>query len=280
MREFSTLANVIRLVSKMQNPMVLSSLADTLNYHCTIFEAMGTLQSSFETLLQRYQSLRALKITEPSLLRSLADLAIRIPRIQHIGRHLHSELNGNIYKGSIAAFSPVSNPTTEVSHSADSDFHDEVERLLSSGSSIDKQALVRLFKNIMTRIEDVSDRKPSGESNFNLNNLLVRLRCLDTKGFDELMEAWISHTMTRKHPITFFQVLKSMVVTGCLSLTSVTGCSARFLELKAEADMELARAEIAIGTMQLLISVSSPLVDQVGSYLNSCQITEFNYLLE
>lgn len=245
--------------------MVLSSLADTLNYHGTIFEAMGILQISFETLLQRYQSLRALKVIDSSLLRSLADLAVRLPRAQHIGRHLNSELNGNIYKGSLAAFSPVSNPTTEVSHSADSEFHDEVERLLSSGSSIDKPVFIRLFKNIMTRIEDVSDKQLPGESNFNLNNLLVKLRFLDTRGFDELLGSWISQTLKSKHSMTFFQLLASLVVAGCLSFSSVTACSAKFLESQAEGSMTLVQASIAVGTLQLITPASSHIIDQASS---------------
>lgn len=269
-QEFSALGEIIKWVSASDDPIVLGSLADTLNYHCTTFEALESLQDCFDILLQRYQSLRARKITEMSLLRSLADLATRLPRTQDIGRHLSFEMSGNIYKGSIAAFSPVSNPTMEVSHSADSEFQDEVERLLSSGSSIDKQTLERLFDNIMIRIEDVSDRQRSGESNFSLNNLLVKLRCLDIKGFDELMEARISDTMKGKHSMAYFQVLASMVVAGCLSFSSITTCSAKLLELGAENDMELKRAGVAIGTLQLLTSTSSDVIDQVSSYPNRC----------
>ncbi|KAI9784733.1 MAG: RNA polymerase II mediator complex subunit [Peltula sp. TS41687] len=262
MRELSVLADIIGLVSGSRNPMVLSSLADTLNYHRTAFEVMGTLQISFETLLQRYQSLRAVKVTDPSLLRSLADLAIRIPRAQHIGRHLHSELNGNVYKGSIAAFSPVSNPTIEMSQSAESDFHEEIERLLSTGTSIDQQTLTRLFKDIITRLEHISNRQISMDSSCYINNLLVKLRCLDTRGFDELMDAWISHVMKSKPSLTFFHALESMVVSGCLLLGSVTACSVKFLQSKAGTDIELAQAEVAMGTLQLITSAASNIVDQ------------------
>ncbi|KAI9819387.1 MAG: RNA polymerase II mediator complex subunit [Phylliscum demangeonii] len=250
MQDFSHLADIFEIVLALEDTAILSSVADCLNLHYRTFAAIGVLQHFFGLLLVRYQSLKVRKLLPAALLRALARLAARIPDSQSVAFKLQHELDKSFYRPPIAAFSPVSDHIAEVVQASDSDYTDEVERLLSSGNVIDKQTLARVFKSIVDRIEpsraDIVVDRPK------FCDLLTRLRYFDVKGFDELMGMWLHQDMPLRLTEGYLPTLSSMVVSGCLSLAVVVTCSATFLESMGEDEGVPERAEAALGAMALL----------------------------
>ena len=264
MQDFSILADVMLLISRSDDVIILSAVADTLSYHCMVFGAIGALQRCFERLLERYQSLKGRKLADNLLLRALADLASQLPSAQTIASQLQSELLQSSLRSAVAAYSPVSDQNAEVSQSADSDFSEDIERLLSSGSSIDKHTLARLFGRITSRME--GSWESSASEALSLGNLLAQLRSFDVKVFDELMSIWIDDAVQSKHSAKFFDALPSMITAGCLDLSSVTACSAKNLGSITEDILGSAQVDLAIKTLRLFAStkfLSPHMVNQV-----------------
>ncbi|KAI9776029.1 MAG: RNA polymerase II mediator complex subunit [Geoglossum umbratile] len=183
--DFSILADVLKIASSSDNSTVLASVADTVNYHLATFTAIGAANECFEALLERHRSLKVRRAAEKFLLVSLFNLASAIPGGGESMQHLAGELAKCDQRTAVAACSPVSDHMTDVLQSTDADFNEDIERLLSSGTSMDRHTLARLFETVLSRMETAwGDSEPQLLS-FGL--LLARLRTFDERNFDGLM---------------------------------------------------------------------------------------------
>lgn len=250
---FPALAHVLKLVSASDNPTILAYIADTLNYHRNIFGAIGVLDDCFMALLERYRTFISREVDDRSLLLSLINLASRLQAHEAIAEGLRKRLQHIDNKTTLAAYSPVSDNVMEGSPPTDSDFYDEVERLLSSGSSIDHNTFSRIFEKIVGQMELLW--KISGVKIHQLSHLFVRLKAFEPKVFDDLMKRWIRSTLANENRVGLFQALPSLVISGCLCLSTITACTVEYLQATSESEAGTMRSDVAIATLQLLTPV-------------------------
>lgn len=217
--DFSILADVLKLVSSSSNAEVLASCADSINLHLIAFAAIGALKNLFDLLMGRIQSFtEELDFVPRVLLVSLSDLASRLPEQKLVAQHLSNELALSDRKTAADACSPVSDHMA-LMQTAESDFTDEIEKVLASGNSMDKQTLERLFQRIILRLEESFDKSPEKQRSCGL--LLTRLKTFDAEVFNVLMNTWVSRFLQLKSRPSLIHILGPLISLGCLALLDV-----------------------------------------------------------
>jgi len=187
--DISILADVIKIVLTSDDCSVLASVTDTLSMHLETFAAIGALTELFEALLSHPLSQSNDISVINTLLPSLINLARRVPGEEDAALQLEYSLAQHNRKTAAEACSPVSDEMVEVLQSTEADFSDGIEKVLSSGTSMDTPTLTRLFRTIVGRMES-SWAKLTWQQH-SCCHLLSRLKAFDAKHFDTLMSSWL-----------------------------------------------------------------------------------------
>ena len=223
-KDYSILADIIKMVTSSNDAEVLASCADTLNLQSAVFSAIGALNDLFEALLARMRSLIGDGCSPRVLLVSLSDLAARIPEQTIVGQQLAQELARSDRKTAADACSPVSDQMAGVMQSAEADFTVEIENILATGNSMDLATLERLFLRISGRLEEAWEKSPEQYRSCGL--LLTRLRTFDTQQFDVLMVVWAKRILSMEKRPSLIRVFGPLISFGCLLLKEVAAVCA------------------------------------------------------
>lgn len=223
--DHSMLADVLKIVATSNNAEVLASCADTLNLHIDTFAAIGALHELFDVLMTRLPVLVADQESMPRIiLVSLSDLAARIPGRNGIADQLSQELSLKDRKNAADACSPVSDHMA-MTQTAETDFTDEIEKVLASGNSMDQATLDRLFQRVVLRLETFWEK--SAEQQRSCGLLLTRLRTFDAQHFDKLIYNWTLRFLSMPGRPSMIRVFGPLISFGCLSFQAVlAGCEA------------------------------------------------------
>ena len=109
-----------------------------------------------------------------------------------------------------------------------------MEKALSSGTSIDKPTLTRLFEALSCRIEESwQESKPSNPDTM---LLLAKLR---TSESDELLSAWLSKVLGMARRPLLVVVLPPLVEAGCVDIGQVIQSAKEFLAHSADDPLPL-----------------------------------------
>lgn len=223
--DYGMLLAIVKLSIKSSNPDILASCADTINLQLPTFAPLEDVKQLFDSLLG---SLRAISQEQGvsstrALLASLADLAGRIPGFKDRSQQLRDELLQCDRSSAIDACSPVSDNMASHRQDFEGMIYEEIEKMLTSGTSIDPPTMQRLFKTIIERFE-VSWTK-SVEMQRTCLPLLTRLRAFDYHRFDVIMGEWVDRMKSTPGRPPLVQTLPLLVGHGCLSLaTSMKAC--------------------------------------------------------
>lgn len=254
MEDFSILADVLKMVSSSNDAEVLASCADTINLHLDSFAAIGALKSLFEILTGRLRSLTEDDSFPRVLLVSLSELAARIPEQNDVARQLAQELSRSDRKTAADACSPVSDHMAGVTQSAESDFTDEMEKVLGSGNNMDQATLERLFQRIAIRLEGSWEK--SLEQYRSCGLLFTRLRTFDAQRFDVLMAAWVNRVLQMETRPSMIQVFGPLISFGCLALQDVVSNCVSVIENEMALHNSIP-SKVAEEVLALLIAPSS-----------------------
>jgi mediator of RNA polymerase II transcription subunit 12 len=225
--DLSMLADVLQLVSSLDNVQVLAAATDTLNYNIDSLAAIGALTDLFDKLHSRVRSLAEQRDFDTTiLLRSLSDLATRIPGAESVASQLSQEFAQSSRRTAADACSPVSDYMA-VLQNPETDFTDEIEKVLASGTSMDTSNFDRLFQMITARIEATWDKIPQQERNCAL--LLVQLRTFNVKQFDASMSVWLRGTMMTAARPSLIRFIGSLVAADCVDLKTIMNVTAEML---------------------------------------------------
>ncbi|TVY92571.1 Mediator of RNA polymerase II transcription subunit, partial [Lachnellula willkommii] len=217
--DYSMLADVLKIVASSNDAQVLASCADTINLHTDTFAAIGALPGLFDILTARLPVLVEDQDFIPrSVLVSLSDLAARIPERKSIADQLSQELAMSDRKNAADACSPVSDHMAMM-QTAETDFTDEIEKVLASGNSMDQTTLDRLFQRVVLQLEMVWEKSPEQQRSCGL--LLTRLRTFDVQHFDSIMHNWIVRFLNMTDRPSMIRILGPLISFGCLSFQSV-----------------------------------------------------------
>ncbi|EEY15896.1 RNA polymerase I activation mediator protein [Verticillium alfalfae VaMs.102] len=219
-KDFTTMAEMIKLTSRFPDADILASCADTVNVHLATFAAMNVARNLCDLLLERMKIVNDEQgVRVRPLLVALGALTSRLPGLANTSAHLRKELQQIDQSTAIDACSPVSDNMAARLQDAEGELNDEIERLLTGGTSLDRPTMDRLFHTVVTRLEG-SWAKDS-EKQHAYSALLARLRIFDTQHFDVRMTDWVHHVSIMKTRPTLFDIYPFLISLGCLGLSTI-----------------------------------------------------------
>ncbi|CRK27949.1 hypothetical protein BN1708_015025, partial [Verticillium longisporum] len=219
-KDFTTMAEMIKLTSRFPDADILASCADTVNVHLPTFAAMNVARNLCDLLLERMKIVNDEQgVRVRPLLVALGALTARLPGLANTSAHLRKELQQIDQSTAIDACSPVSDNMAARLQDAEGELNDEIERLLTGGTSLDRPTMDRLFHTVVTRLEGswVKD----SEKQHAYSALLARLRIFDTQHFDVRMTDWVHHVSIMKTRPTLFDIYPFLISLGCLGLSTI-----------------------------------------------------------
>nr|EAQ71197.1 hypothetical protein MGCH7_ch7g604 [Pyricularia oryzae 70-15] len=214
--DFRMLGEVIQaLVPMTMCADILASCSDTLTMHTQVFAALRQLNPLSDCLMSRLTPIVA-EETGPGvrrLLASITSLVACLPGKEDLAVKLGMDLVRYDRSSAIDACSPVSD------NNPDGDLQEEgaIERLLASGSSMDKPTLERLFGTLVDTLRP-NNGDESMEKFRSSISLLTKLRVFDSEYFDAQMTKWIQTRSKSPGAIQVLRLYPLMVSSGCLSL--------------------------------------------------------------
>jgi len=213
--DLAILADVVGIAASSLDPAVLAAAADTINYHIRAFRAMGACENLFGRIATRYTALRTIRFPERELLLSLQNLARMMQADSQLVQLLGIDISRLDQKNAMTACSPASDNMGEVMQTT-SYADDEIERILSSGTSMDQQMMARVLRKI---ISNYREQVHKGHANFDSYPLWFhRLRSFDEPTFETVTNEWLSSTL-KAHRIDILRVaLPTLVGSGCVAL--------------------------------------------------------------
>jgi mediator of RNA polymerase II transcription subunit 12 len=212
--DLSILADVVGIAATSFDSHVLSASADTLCYHVKAFKAIGAFSPLFEKIIMRYTQIRAIRLPERNLLLSIGALF----HLTHVDLQLTQLLDYDLsrydQRNSPAVCSPVSDTMFE--NVTGSDPEDEIERILSSGNSMDQHTMNRVFKKVVSCLD-----QRSSQGNHPPESVLswfCRLKNFEENTFHAIVVSWQQSIMVDEGSRLLAIAIPLLVVSGCLSL--------------------------------------------------------------
>ncbi|KAH0289463.1 hypothetical protein M436DRAFT_48165 [Aureobasidium namibiae CBS 147.97] len=211
--DYPSLAKVLAAASSCNNPQILAATADTVNLNIEVFATMGFLPALVSQIYQQQRRLRAKQPLDRSFLLSLAGLVRRVPAGVAYGKVLDSELATCEIQSSTAACSPASD-SMALSHSGSLESNEDIDRVLTSGNTMDEQLLVRMFTTIADRSVKMG---PDGLSR--ASTWFMQLRSFDQTSFEQLVHKLVTRMAEAAAPYEAVEgVVVSLVGSSCLKL--------------------------------------------------------------
>ncbi|KAI5259462.1 hypothetical protein E4T42_00001 [Aureobasidium subglaciale] len=213
--DYPSLAKVVTAASSNSNPQILAAAADTVNFNLEIFATMGFLP---KLVMQIYQQQRRLRSRQPLNRTFLLSLSALVRRMPSGGMHaevLDSELAMCEIQSSTAACSPASDSMV-LSHCGTLESDDDIDRVLTSGNTMDEQLLMRMFTTIADRSVKMG---PEGLSR--ASNWFAQLRLFDQTTFEQLVQRLVVRMAETAAPYEAVEgVVASLVGSSCLNLVT------------------------------------------------------------
>lgn len=249
LEDFAILADVLVIVISQSNDSLLIDAAIIVaNRHFDVFHALGAMDNLFCKLVSRIGRFHRRDPSHKSFLLSLIDLGERLPRMARTVTRLRKEIMLREPRINTTAFSPISEPEAETPQSADATFFDEMELLFSSGSSMDRLLICKVFQKIVMRLDHAW-----GNASIPIDrciDFLTRLRSFDVCAFDSLMLDWLQGLILRLERPQLLSIFLPLICSGTVLLENILS---RFLALTSDdASQSQNYAKCAVEILHLL----------------------------
>ncbi|KAL8810597.1 MAG: hypothetical protein Q9200_002443 [Gallowayella weberi] len=248
--DFTTIVDVLIGYSKSQDLQLLTIAAVTVSHYLDVFLASGAANTLFVRLMQQHMKLND-KPGYSVLLEVLVDLAESLPNQWRNTRALRKELQRHEAKLSIAACSPISEHMAEAlqtEHPGSSiPRTDDIEQLLTSGTSMDKRVVTDVFEMIWRRFE--MTWVDSVQSGFIAAGLIARLRSFDAIAVDEMMIRQVDQILARELRPKLRLIWVPLVCAKIVSFEKLLSRAARLLE---QADKSSMHSELLVDVVECL----------------------------
>lgn len=250
LEDFTTLGDLLLFHAKSHEPQLLTAIAVTINHYLDIFLACGTADTIFIQLMQQRTMLNS-KPGYLTVVEALIDLAERLPDRSRETRMLRKERQKHESKSLVAACSPISEHMAEalqMEHSGSSLLcTDDIEQLLASGTSMDKQLLADVFGLIWRRFEIASAE--SVGSAFTAAGLLNRLRPFDATTVTQMTISRVDEFLASGSRVARHSMWISLVCARIISLEKLLD---RILQALQQMDDASIRNEVFAGIAECL----------------------------
>jgi mediator of RNA polymerase II transcription subunit 12 len=218
--DFSMLGDILKSLTKHSSVEILAAIADTVNRHFFIFTALDASKPLFHNLHQRLRAaVREQGIALRPLLASLVSLAPRIPGMEELALQLKKDLALSDRQNPVDACSPVSDNMVAQLQDDAGELHEEIEKLLAGGSSLDRNTMERLFQTVVQRLQACWGKANDKQRAY--SGLLGRLRVFDTQHFDGLMAKWLLYLRTLGNRPSILRIFPLLVSVGCLDMPAI-----------------------------------------------------------
>jgi mediator of RNA polymerase II transcription subunit 12 len=227
--DLAILADVVNIATTSLDPSVLASAADTINYNAKAFRAIGAFDPLFSRVATRYVALRTIRFPDRELLLSLASLSRTAQADGQVPQIISYDLSQLSQKNSLAACSPASDNMGEVMQTS-SFSNDEIERILSSGTSMDQQMMARVLRKIVGNLEE---HLAKDSLHFHPHHTWFhRLRSFDEPAFDVVVNEWLILSLMAQRSDSLRIALPTLIGSGCTALSAfldtIRSCVAKF----------------------------------------------------
>ena len=218
LEDFTAIVDLLLFHSKSSDPQLLTAIAVTISHYSDVFLACRKADTTFVRLMQRHADLNG-KPGYLALTEALIDLAECLPNRSREARLLRTERQRHESKLSVAACSPISEHMAEALQIENSESSlpctDDIEQLLASGTSMDKQLLTDVFGLIWKRFEIAWGE--SIQSGFTAAGLLTRLRPFDVNAVNEMTLCRVDEVLTSGAPGTRKSMWISLICARVIS---------------------------------------------------------------
>ena len=218
--DFTMLADVVGLVIGAADSDALASVAETLHMHLHCLAAIGALRPLYQAVLGRYQVLRVQEQLGKRLICAIRDLSGTLGVDRPVLQQLGTDLIRCTQRDTLAMCSPASdNAVDTLQIGVDTD--DEIDRILSSGTTMDDQMMPRVFKRIIARAH-----KDESEQRARVGGWLCRLQSFDMISFNRLLAGWVVTLLSDVRQLAL-QLLPTLISSGCFSMAAFVLCAER-----------------------------------------------------
>jgi mediator of RNA polymerase II transcription subunit 12 len=217
--DLAILADVVGITASSLDTVVLASVADTLHHHMKAFRAIGAFDPLLGRVVMRYAAIRTVRFPERDLLLALQSLARTAQPDGQLLQLLAYDLSRLEQKNAMVACSPASDNMGEVMLHTGTCSDDEIERILSSGTSMDQQMMARVLRKIVCNLEEHVSK---GYRHFeNYTSWFWRLRSFDEGTFDVVLHEWLNSCLVTLHLHTLRIAVPSLVASSCMNLSNL-----------------------------------------------------------
>ena len=251
LQDLDLLGELLHIAITSDEQDVMTSVVETLQYHLDSFAANGSLQGLTEKLIDRYQMLRLKSLLDKPLVAAMSSLFATLNSDSTMQLQLKNDLAQCHQRATVAMCSPASDNAVDVLMSDDVDTDDEIDRILTSGTTMDEQIVARVFKRITTRVSEWKGDDPCYA--IRCGQWFSKLRAFDSETFDNLMQEWMTKAMTSNRRICL-SILPALVGCGCSTVASFVQCT-NYCRAPAKLDRNFC-AELDIDTLEAILSTS------------------------
>ena len=256
--DFAILADVLNLLSNQVEGQTLTAVTDTVNHYFDVFNAIGAAGKLFHKLFHNLE-VDGQELEEESL-ESLMDLGSRLSNTDQAMRKLRKGSSAYTSKRSAAVCSPISDTMVETLQLTELTFADEMEQMLTSGNTMDKQNLTRVFGTITGHLEKLFDE--SSHLIIRFSQLLARLRGFSQKVFDSLLDDWLRVWLEAERSRDFSVSIAPMICSKVTSLSAILAAVKR--TIASTEGGQCYKANLALDTLALILGARSEKMTVVG----------------
>lgn len=249
------LADIVNIATSSLDPSTLASATDTMHYHLKAFRAIGAFDSLFTKVVNRYAAIRTIRFPERELLLSLLNLAQTLRLDNSLLQLLNYDLSRLDQKNAMAACSPASDNMGEAMGNIASSPEDEIERILSSGNSMDQQVMARVLRKITGSLQDCLNKGLLQSDSY--SSWFYRLRSFDDSTFDVVLNEWVNLCLLNHQVEILFLALPTLVGSGCMPLSGFLDSLRAYVSKTALGQPEIAFRVALEGLQNLLPSEMS-----------------------
>ncbi|KAH6620139.1 hypothetical protein C7974DRAFT_363490 [Boeremia exigua] len=246
------LADIVNIATSSLDPSVLASATDTMHYHLKAFRAIGAFDSLFTRVVNRYAAIRTIRFPERELLLSLFNLTRTLRLENSLLQLLNYDISRLDQKNSMAACSPASDNMGEAMCSVPSNPEEEIERILSSGNSMDQQVMARVLRKITSSLQDCISKNLLQSDSY--SGWFYRLRSFDDSTFDVVLNEWVNLCLLNHQVEVLFLALPTLVGSGCMPLSGFLDSLRAYVGKTAPGQPEIAFRVALEGLQSLLPS--------------------------
>jgi mediator of RNA polymerase II transcription subunit 12 len=183
--DFPLLADVIGICVRQSNGEMLASAINTIHYHSRTFAAIGALRPLTAQSIERYHVFRNEMLLEKAYLSALIGLLSNTKGEPALIQQLTYDLARCDERSGLAICSPASDNTVDLVASNPLESEEEIEQILTSGTTMDEQSVGRVFQRLITHLTTPSKAQTKAD-------WFSRLRAFDEATFDSLLSDWVS----------------------------------------------------------------------------------------